>query len=155
MSMMLMIFWPGLTDSWIHIWLICNKSYNKVNFQGCTGQHFLLPCRAGQGSKSSQGRAKRPLTNKSMYFLNKCDPWDGAGQGVQCASMLIILGILLSMLLGWFGSIAMHTIYFQRWDLSLPSLPAAVSNFCQRCKFLHFHSFLCVIITKAVEIRRN
>ena len=46
-------------------------------------------------------------------------------------------------------------ILSQRWDLSVPSLPAAVKIFCQRCNFLHFHSFVYVFITKTVEIWWN
>ena len=38
----------------------------------------------------------------------------------------------------------------------VPAVTAGGSvNFCHGCRFLHFHSFFCVFITKTVEIRWN
>ena len=39
-----------------------------------------------------------------------------------------------------------------RWDLSMPSLPAAVKYFCQRRKFLHFHSFFVFLSLKMLKL---
>ena len=46
-----------------------------------------------------------------------------------------------------------NILWTQRWNFSMPSLPAAVLNFFQRCKLLHFHSFFVFFLTKTVEIR--
>ena len=43
-------------------------------------------------------------------------------------------------------------ILIQRWNLSMPSLPAAVWNFCQWCKILHFHSFFVFLWLKLLKL---
>ena len=48
---------------------------------------------------------------------------------------------LLVMVMRMIMNIENGSMPIQRWNSSMPSLPEAVLNFCQRCKFLHFHSF--------------
>ena len=64
-----------------------HTSYNKVNFQGCTGQHFVAE-RARDQNPPEAGQ-KDPLTISQCIFLTNAIPANYLGHFVEHAFRVI------------------------------------------------------------------